>query len=130
MTLQPKAQHPHGLVDADFDKIFPPHVPVLFAYHGYPALIHQLAYKRNNHANMHVRGFIEEGSTTTPFDMVVRNKLDRFHLAADVIDLVSSLASAGYVKQVIRDKLKEHKNYIAAHGDDMPEVRNWRWPVR
>jgi xylulose-5-phosphate/fructose-6-phosphate phosphoketolase len=128
MTLQPSYQHPHGLSDTDFDPIFTTEKPVIFAYHGYPWLIHRLAYKRTNHANFHVRGYQEEGSTTTPFDMVVRNKLDRFHLVADVIDRVPRLgADAVYVKQAIRDKLIEHRHYIRQHGIDMPEVRNWRW---
>ena len=100
----------------------------MFAYHGYPALIHRLAYRRANHANFHVRGYEEEGSTTTPFDMVVRNRLDRFHLVMDVIDLAPTLGAAAiHAKQAIRNKLTEHKRYIAAHGIDMPEVRNWRW---
>jgi xylulose-5-phosphate/fructose-6-phosphate phosphoketolase len=128
MTLQSPSQHPHGLPDATFDALFPSDVPVMFAYHGYPTLIHRLAYKRRNHHNLHVRGFVEEGSTTTPFDMTVRNRLDRFHLAADVIDLVHKQpADAVYAKQALRDKLNEHKRYIAEHGDDMPEVRDWRW---
>ena len=130
MTLQPKVQHPHGLSDTDFDALFTADKPVIFAYHGYPALIHRLTYKRANHANMHVHGYQEEGSTTTPFDMVVRNGLDRFHLVAAVIDRVPRLgASAVYAKQAIRDRLIEHKRYIAEHGIDMPEVRNWRWPA-
>jgi xylulose-5-phosphate/fructose-6-phosphate phosphoketolase len=129
MTLQPKTQHPHGLTDSDFDALFTADKPVIFAYHGYPALIHRLTYKRTNHDNMHVRGFQEEGTTTTPFDMVVRNHLDRFHLVADVIDFVPRLGGAAvYAKQAIRDKLVEHKRYIAEHGADMPEVHNWRWP--
>ncbi len=128
MTLQPKTEHPHGLSDADFDALFTKDRPVIFAYHGYPWLIHRLAYKRTNHDNIHVRGFKEEGSTTTPFDMVVRNDLDRFHLVADVIDRVPELGTAGvYVKQAIRDRLIEHKQYIAAHGTDMPMVADWRW---
>ncbi len=129
MTLQPKAQHPHGLTDEDFDALFTTDKPVIFAYHGYPWLIHRLVYKRHNHDNMHVRGYQEEGSTTTPFDMTVRNRLDRFHLAADAIELVPKLrARAAYAKQAIRDKLIEHQRYIRAHGADMPEVHDWRWP--
>ena len=129
MTLQPKAQHPHGLTEEDFDALFTVGKPVIFAFHGYPALIHRLVYKRNNHANFHVRGFLEEGTTTTPFDMVVRNRLDRFHLVADVMDRVPGLGSkAVYVKQAMRDKLIEHEQYIVRHGKDMPEVSDWRWP--
>ncbi|MGP2493728.1 phosphoketolase family protein [Mesorhizobium sp. PUT5] len=128
MTLQPKTEHPHGLSDADFDALFTKDKPVIFAYHGYPWLIHRLAYKRTNHDNIHVRGFKEEGSTTTPFDMVVRNDLDRFHLVGDVIDRVPKLGAAGvYVKQAIRDRLIEHRQYIVANGTDMPMVRDWRW---
>jgi xylulose-5-phosphate/fructose-6-phosphate phosphoketolase len=129
MTLQPKAQHPHGLTDEDFDAPFTAGKPVIFAYHGYPSLIHRLVYKRTNHGNFHVRGFMEEGTTTTPFDMVVRNRLDRFHLVADVIDRVPGLgARAVYVKQAMRDKLIEHEHYIVRVGKDMPEVADWRWP--
>jgi xylulose-5-phosphate/fructose-6-phosphate phosphoketolase len=128
MTLQPNTQHPHGLTAADFDVLFTPGKPVIFAFHGYPALIHRLIYKRTNHDNFHVRGFMEEGTTTTPFDMVVRNRLDRFHLVADVVDRVPGLRNrAAYVKQAMRDKLIEHGQYIVAHGNDMPEVRDWRW---
>ncbi|TPK72431.1 phosphoketolase family protein [Mesorhizobium sp. B2-4-15] len=129
MTLQPKSEHPHGLSDADFDELFTKDRPVIFAYHGYPWLIHRLAYKRTNHENMHVRGYKEEGTTTTPFDMAVRNDIDRFHLAMDVIDRVGSLGStAAYAKQAFRDSLIEHKQYIVEHGADMPEVSGWRWP--
>jgi xylulose-5-phosphate/fructose-6-phosphate phosphoketolase len=128
MKLQPQSEHPHGLSDRDFDTLFTTDKPIVFAYHGYPWLIHRLTYRRTNHKNLHVRGFKEEGSTTTPFDMVVLNDLDRFHLVADVIDRVPALGPmAAYAKQAIRDKLIEHKQYIAAHGEDLPEIRNWRW---
>ena len=128
MKLQPQSEHPHGLSDRDFDTLFTTDKPIVFAYHGYPWLIHRLTYRRANHKNLHVRGFKEEGSTTTPFDMVVRNDLDRFHLVADVIDRVPALGPmAAYAKQAIGDKLIEHKQYIAAHGEDLPEIRNWRW---
>jgi xylulose-5-phosphate/fructose-6-phosphate phosphoketolase len=116
------------LADSDFDALFTTSKPVIFAYHGCPWLIHRLTYKRRNHDNIHVRGYQEEGSTTTPFDMAVRNGLDRFHLAADVIDRVPILGGAAvYAKQAIRDKLVEHRRYIAKHGADLPEVRDWRW---
>ena len=129
MTLQPKTEHPHGLSDDNFDALFTTDKPVIFAYHGYPWLIHRLAYKRRNHDNMHVHGYQEEGSTTTPFDMVVRNQLDRFHLVADVIKRVAKLDGvAVHASQAIREKLMDHKRYIAEHGVDMPEIRDWRWP--
>ena len=129
MTLQPKDEHPHGISDAEFEGLFTPDRPVIFAYHGYPYLIHRLTYKRKNHENMHVRGFNEEGTTTTPFDMVVLNRLDRFHLAMDVIERVPGLgARAAHVKQHFRDKLTEHRNYVGQYGEDMPEIQNWSWP--
>ena len=129
MTLQPQTEHPHGLSDKDFDTIFTPNKPVIFAYHGYPYLIHRLTYRRTNHDNIHVRGFKEEGTTTTPFDMVVMNDLDRFHLASDVIDRVPSLGyKAAYLKQYLRDKLLEHHAYTRTYGEDLPEVRDWVWP--
>ena len=129
MTLQPASEHPHGLSDKDFDALFTIDKPVIFAFHGYPWLIHRLAYRRTNHSNIHVRGYKEEGTTTTPFDMVVMNDLDRFHLVADVLDRVPKLGSvAAYGKQAIRDKLIEHRQYITKHGDDMPEIRDWKWP--
>ncbi|GMU20925.1 MAG: putative phosphoketolase [Phycisphaerae bacterium] len=128
MKLQPPSEHPHGLSDRDFDALFTTDKPVIFAFHGYPVLIHRLTYRRTNHANIHVRGYKEEGTTTTPFDMTVVNDLDRFHLVGDVIDRVPSLRSKqAYAKQRLRDKLIEHKQYIHAHGQDMPEVREWRW---
>src|SRR5204863_5506994 len=117
MTLQPRSEHPHGLSDADFDALFTRDKPIIFAFHGYPWLIHRLTYRRTNHPNLHVRGYKEEGTTTTPFDMVVRNDLDRFHLVGDVIDRVGSLGSKGaYVKQLVRDNLIEHKQYMCEHG--------------
>jgi xylulose-5-phosphate/fructose-6-phosphate phosphoketolase len=128
MTLQPPSEHPHGLPDRDFDDIFTRNKPMIFAFHGYPWLIHRLTYRRTNHDNLHVRGYKEEGTTTTPFDMVVLNDLDRFHLVGDVIDRVSGLgARMAYVKQWLRDRLLEHKQYIARYGDDMPEIRDWTW---
>ena len=128
MKLQPQSEHPHGLSDKEFDLLFTTDKPIIFAYHGYPWLIHRLTYRRANHKNLHVRGYKEEGTTTTPFDMVVLNDLDRFHLAADVMDRVPRLGpGAAYAKQAIRDRLIEHKQYIAQHGEDLPEIRNWRW---
>ena len=130
MTLQPQTEHPHGLSDRDFDSLFTNDKPVVFAFHGYPWLIHRLTYRRTNHANMHVRGYKEEGTTTTPFDMTVRNELDRFHLAIDVIDRVPRLRDiAAHQKQAFRNKLVEHKLYIDKYGDDMPEIKDWQWPA-
>lgn len=129
MTLQPREQHPHGLSHKDFDRIFTRTRPVVFAYHGYPYMIHRLAYDRANHGNMHVKGFRERGTTTTPFDMVVMNGLDRFSLATEAIDRLPHLAAAGAsARQRYQAALTEHHRYIRAHGKDMPEVENWRWP--
>ncbi len=129
MTLEPKSEHPHGLSDADFDSLFTKDKPIIFAFHGYPWLIHRLTYRRTNHRNLHVRGYKEEGTTTTPFDMVVMNNLDRFDLVMDVIDRVPRLGTrAAHVKQAMRDQLIEHKNYVREHGDDLPEVKDWKWP--
>jgi xylulose-5-phosphate/fructose-6-phosphate phosphoketolase len=129
MTLQPSTEHPHGLTDYEFDSLFTTNKPVVFAFHGYPWLIHRLAYRRKNHENMHVRGYKEEGTTTTPFDMTVRNELDRYHLAMDVIDRVPRLQNiAAHLKQAFRDKLIDHKLYICRYGDDMPEIKDWKWP--
>ena len=129
MTLQPQSEHPHGLSDKDFDSLFTTDKPIIFAFHGYPWLIHRLTYRRTNHKNLHVRGYKEEGTTTTPFDMVVLNDLDRFHLVMDVIDRVPRLERiAAHVKQLMRDKRLDHKEYIRKHGDDLPEVRDWKWP--
>jgi xylulose-5-phosphate/fructose-6-phosphate phosphoketolase len=131
MTLQSASEHPHGLSDADFDSLFTLDKPVIFAYHGYPWLIHRLTYRRKNHDNFHVRGYKEEGTTTTPFDMTVLNDLDRFHLAIDVIDRVPRLRdTASHFKQRLRDKLTEHRRYVTTHGEDLPEVRDWKWPAK
>ena len=129
MTLQPASEHPHGLSDEAFDALFTRDKPIVFAFHGYPYLIHRLTYRRTNHDNMHVRGYKEEGTTTTPFDMTVLNDLDRFHLAGDVIDRVTRLHDvAAPLKQALRSRLIEHKLYVARYGEDMPEIREWHWP--
>ena len=128
MALQPPGEHPHGLSNEDFDDLFTKNKPILFAYHGYPSLIHKLTYRRTNHHNMHVRGYKEEGTTTTPFDMVVLNDIDRYHLVEAVIHRVPSLGPRGaHIIQFIRDKLIDHKNYIQKYGEDLPEIRNWKW---
>ncbi|MEO1055980.1 MAG: phosphoketolase family protein [Actinomycetota bacterium] len=128
MRLVEEDEHPHGLSTSEFDTILPPDVPIIFAYHGYPWLIHRLTYRRNGHDNMHVRGYIEEGTTTTPFDMVVRNNLDRFHLVMDVIDRTPGLGSkAALVRQQMIDERTRHHAYTREHGEDMPEIRNWTW---
>jgi xylulose-5-phosphate/fructose-6-phosphate phosphoketolase len=129
MTLQPKTEHPHGLSDAEFDSLFTSDKPIVFAFHGYPWLIHRLTYRRTNHDNLHVRGYKEEGTTTTPFDMTVLNEIDRLHLAMDVIDRVPRLKPIGaHAKQLLRNRLIDHKLYISKHGDDVPEIRDWKWP--
>jgi xylulose-5-phosphate/fructose-6-phosphate phosphoketolase len=129
MTLQPSSEHPHGLPDREFDSMFTVDKPIIFAYHGYPWLIHRLTYRRHGHDNLHVRGYKEEGTTTTPFDMAVENDLDRFHLAGDVVDRVPRLERIGaHFKQFLRESLVRHKQYIWEHGDDMPEIKNWKWP--
>jgi len=128
MRLEPDTEHPHGLSDREFDNLFTVDKPVVFAYHGYPWLIHRLAYRRHGHDNMHVRGYKEEGTVTTPFDMVVRNDMDRFHLVMDVIDRVPGLgARAAEIRQLMVDARTRHAEYIRAHGEDLPEVRDWKW---
>ncbi len=129
MKLQPPSEHPHGLTDRDFDALFTTDKPIIFAFHGYPTLIHRLTYRRTNHKNLHVRGYKEEGTTTTPFDMVVQNDLDRFRLFNDAVARLPQLsAQAAYVHQFVQEKLTEHKVYIEEHGQDLPEIRDWRWP--
>jgi xylulose-5-phosphate/fructose-6-phosphate phosphoketolase len=129
MTLQPSTEHPHGLPDKTYDALFTRDKPIIFNYHGYPWLIHRLTYRRANQ-RLHVRGFKEEGTTTTPFDMCVLNEIDRFHLAIDVIDRVEKLAGTGaHLRQELQQKLIDHTRYVRAHGEDMPEVRDWSWPA-
>jgi len=129
MRLQPPSEHPHGLADAEFDDIFTSDRPVVFAYHGYPWLIHRLTYRRHNHDNIHVRGYKEEGTTTTPFDMAMLNDLDRFHLVMDVIDRVPGLGTkAAHIRQLMVDKRIEHRQYTRDHGEDAPDIRDWIWP--
>jgi xylulose-5-phosphate/fructose-6-phosphate phosphoketolase len=128
MALEPKTEHPHGLEDQDFDALFTRDKPVIFAFHGYPRMIHSLTYRRQNHDNFHVRGYKEEGTTTTPFDMVVLNNLDRYQLA---LDAISRIPRFQHQKQMAADRywstMEHHKLYVSEHGEDMPEVRNWRW---
>jgi xylulose-5-phosphate/fructose-6-phosphate phosphoketolase len=131
MRLQPPTEHPHGLDDRDFDSLFTRDKPVIFAFHAYPWLIHRLTYRRHNHDNFHVRGYKEEGTITTPFDMTVLNELDRYHLGMDVVDRLpqEKTGSPGeYLKQQLHDKLIQHRSYINQYGEDMPEIRNWKWP--
>jgi xylulose-5-phosphate/fructose-6-phosphate phosphoketolase len=128
MVLQPQSEHPHGLEGQDFDELFTTDKPVIFAFHGYPAMIHKLTYRRRNHDNIHVRGYKEEGTTTTPFDMVVLNQMDRFHLVMDVIDRLPQLGSrAAYAKQTIHQALITHRQYIREHGEDHPSIVGWKW---
>jgi len=131
MRLQPDSEHPHGLTDHEFDALFTADRPVIFAYHGYPWLIHRLTYRRTNHGNLHVRGYKEEGSTTTPFDMLVRNDMDRYRLVIDVIDRVPGLgSSAAVLRQHMQDQRIRHRSWITARGEDLPEIRDWVWPLR
>jgi xylulose-5-phosphate/fructose-6-phosphate phosphoketolase len=130
MALQPASEHPHGLADGDFDAMFTADKPVIFAYHGYPTLIHRLTYRRRNHSNIHVRGYLEEGTTTTPFDMTVLNRMDRFQLALDVVRRVPRLAGiADRVSPRFSEAIQRHKLYVSEHGEDLPEVRNWTWTL-
>jgi xylulose-5-phosphate/fructose-6-phosphate phosphoketolase len=131
MRLQPESEHPHGLSDRDFDALFTPDKPVIFAYHGYPALIHRLTYRRTNHHNIHVRGYKEEGTTTTPFDMVMLNDLDRFHLVMDVVDRVPLLGSrAATLRQQMADARLAARAYTREYGEDDPAIADWVWPGR
>jgi xylulose-5-phosphate/fructose-6-phosphate phosphoketolase len=130
MKLQPRSEHPHGLTDLEFDELFTRDRPVIFAFHGYPSLIHRLTYRRTNHENVHVRGYKEEGTITTPFDMTVLNDLDRFHLVMDTIDRVPRTGERGlFLKRRLEAKLIEHRQYIDENGRDLPEIRNWKWNV-
>jgi xylulose-5-phosphate/fructose-6-phosphate phosphoketolase len=130
MALQPVSEHPHGLADEDFDALFTTDKPVIFAFHGYPTLIHRLTYRRRNHHNIHVRGYVEEGTTTTPFDMVVLNRMDRFRLALDVVLRVPRLAAmAEQASQQFSETMQRHKLYVSEHGEDLPEVSNWKWTL-
>ena len=129
MSLQPPSEHPHGLSDAEFDSVFTKDRPIIFAYHGYPWLIHRLTYRRTNHDNLHVRGYKEEGTTTTPFDMVMLNDLDRYHLVMDVIDRVSGVGPRGAsVRQLMVDARLRARQYTRDAGEDMPEILDWVWP--
>jgi xylulose-5-phosphate/fructose-6-phosphate phosphoketolase len=129
MKLQPQSEHPHGLSDSDFDALFTKDKPVIFAFHAYPWLIHRLTYRRHNHANLHVRGYKEEGTITTAFDMTVLNDLDRFHLVMDAVNRLPQTGSRGdYLRQKLQDKLVQHRQYIDQFGEDMPEIKNWKWP--
>jgi xylulose-5-phosphate/fructose-6-phosphate phosphoketolase len=131
MKLQPSSEHPHGLPDHEFDRLFTTNRPIVFAFHGYPWLIHRLTYRRRGHRNLHVRGYKEEGTTTTPFDMTVLNEMDRFHLIADVVRRVPRLRSrAPRLRRWVRERLAEHKAYIVRHGEDLPEIREWTWSGR
>ncbi len=128
MRLEPATEHPHGLIDADFDRLFTRDKPVIFAFHGYPWLIHRLTYRRTNHSNLHVRGYKEEGTITTAFDMTVLNDLDRFHLVMDAIDRLPQTGVAGLeLKSALERKRSEHRQYIREFGQDMPEIRDWKW---
>jgi xylulose-5-phosphate/fructose-6-phosphate phosphoketolase len=128
MRLQSESEHPHGLSDREFDSLFTTDKPIIFAYHGYPWLIHRLTYRRTNHGNLHVRGYIEEGTTTTPFDMAVMNRIDRYNLAIDIIDRLPQLSHVGtHAREELKNKLIEHRQYTRTHGTDLPEVSDWTW---
>jgi xylulose-5-phosphate/fructose-6-phosphate phosphoketolase len=128
MALQPISEHPHGLADEDFDALFTADKPVIFAFHGYPTLIHRLTYRRRNHNNIHVRGYVEEGTTTTPFDMAVLNRMDRFRLALDAVTRVPRFKSiTDLASQQFSEAIQRHKLYVSEHGEDLPDVRNWKW---